>query len=121
MFCAKEVPLRAIKKSFNGIVNKSGFTVILTERLPLKNREVQYEAGQMGIKTVTNNCELQVLSPRKEGDVSFCLSHAKAEILELKGIALFLRIFSTMDNRRAEDLARDFFVVLLAFRWEIKL
>ena len=99
-FAQKKFNCAQSKKSLNGIVNKSGYPVILTERLPLKNREVQHEARQRGTKTVTKNCELQFLWSRKEGGVSFRSLHTKAELLKLKDVALPPWNISRVDNTR---------------------
>ena len=83
-----------------GIVNKTGYPVYLTERLPPKICELQLEAKQIGIKTVTNNCELPVLCPRKETGASFRVIHTQAEMLKLKDVAHPLQNISNRDNRR---------------------
>ena len=80
VFCAKEFHL-GIKKSLKGITNKTGYSVYLTEHLPLKCRELQLDAKQLGIKTVANNCQLLVLCPKKEGGVSFRPTHTQAQLL----------------------------------------
>ena len=54
----------------------------------------------MGIKTVTNSCDLQTSCPRKEGGVSFRPVHTKTESLKLKDAALPLRNLITLDNKR---------------------
>ena len=53
----------------------------------------------MGMKTATNNCELQVVCPRKAVGVSFRPIHTKTESKKLKDVALPLRNISTVDNR----------------------
>ena len=88
------------RKSVKGIVNKTGYPVYLTERLPPKCRKLQFEAKQMGVKTVTNNCELQVVCPRTEGGVNLRPTHTKAELLKLTDAALPLSKITTVDNRR---------------------
>ena len=88
------------KMSLRGIVNKTGYPVYLTERLLPKNRKLQLEVKQMGIKTVTNSCELQILCPRKESGVTFRQIHTERELLKLNNAALDLRNYSTVDNGR---------------------
>ena len=54
----------------------------------------------MGIKTVTTNCELPLLCPKKESAVCFRPIDTKAELLKLKDVALLPQNISTVDNRR---------------------
>ena len=98
-FCKKKFIWRS-EESLKDIVNKTRYPVYLTERLPPKCRQLQLEAKQMGIKTGTNTCELQVLNPRKESGLTFRPVHTKAELLKLKNVALPLRNINTRDNRR---------------------
>ena len=83
-----------------GIVNTTRYPVYLMEPLPPKCRELQLEPKQTGIKTVTDNCEIKVLCPRKESGVSLRPIHAKPELLKLKDVAVLLRNTSTVSNRR---------------------
>ena len=72
------------KKALKGIQNpNNGRPIFLIERLPKVCRELQVEARNLGIKTVTNNCEVQVLCPKKEGNgVQFRPIHTM-KVLEL--------------------------------------
>ena len=88
------------KKSLKGIVNKTAYPVYLTERLLPKCWELQLQAKQMSIANVTKNCELQFLCPKNERGVRFRPIHMKAELLNLKNVALPLRNISTLDNGR---------------------
>ena len=54
----------------------------------------------MGIQAVTNNCDLQILRPRKEGAVSCRPFHMKTQSLKLRNVALPLQNIITVDNRR---------------------
>ena len=58
-FAQKSFTLQS-EKSLKGIINKTGYPVYLAEGLPPKCWAIQLEAKQMGIKTVTNNCESPV-------------------------------------------------------------
>ena len=58
------------KKALKGVQNpNNGRPIFPTERLPKVCRELQVEARNLGIKTVTNNCEVQVLCPKKKAMV----------------------------------------------------
>ena len=101
--CFGEKFIWRFKKKLTGIVNKTGYSVYLMERLPPKYPKLQLEVKHSGIKTVTNNCELQVACPGTEVGVSFRAIHMKAKSPKLKDVAVPLRNISTIDNRRSGE------------------
>ena len=78
------------KKALKGVQNpNNGRPIFLIERLPKVCRELQVEARNLGIKTVTNNCKVQVLCPKKEGNgVQFRPIHTMKELELIKENAL---------------------------------